>query len=85
MARQRLLEPGHPARVAMFEEGQHQVVLARVVAVEAELGHARFGDHAVDAGGADALAVEQVVGGERMRSRAPGVAAGSFVAFMPRL
>ena len=38
--------------MTVLEEGQHQVVLARVVAVEAELGHAGFGDHAVDAGGA---------------------------------
>jgi hypothetical protein len=42
-----------------------QRVFAREVPVERELGHARVGDHAVDAGGAYALLVEEVVGGEQ--------------------
>jgi len=60
---ERIDEPCHPQAVAVIEEGPHQVVLRRVVPVEGDLGDARRGDDAVDAGGADAVGVEEVVRG----------------------
>jgi hypothetical protein len=56
--------------VPVVEKLAHQVVLGGEVPVEGDLGDARGSDHAVDAGGADAVAIEEVVRGDRMRSRA---------------
>jgi hypothetical protein len=54
-------EPGHPSCMPVIEKGAHQVVLRREVPVEGDLGDARGGNDAVDAGGADAVGIEEVV------------------------
>lgn len=61
MACQRFGETVDPQAVALVEVGPDQVVLAREVPVERDLGHARRFNDAVDAGGADAIAVKKFV------------------------
>jgi hypothetical protein len=78
VALQGLVEPGHPAQVAIFEEGAHQIVLAREMPVEGRLGDAGLGNHAVDAGGAHAVAIEQVVSGEQDAPARGGIAGDRY-------
>lgn len=60
-----LVKPSHPQLVTVRQERQNLVVFAGKVPVKRDLGHARLGNHPVDARGTDAVSVEQIVGREQ--------------------
>lgn len=52
-------EPVEPAGGRIADPGQDELLLGRELAVEGRLGHARLSDDAIDAGRADAVAMEE--------------------------
>lgn len=54
-------EPDKPMLVAIFQKGANQVVFARKMAVERDLGRSRLGYNQVYPSGPNATAVEEIM------------------------
>ena len=65
MALQRIGKPLHPLPVPIFQIFQNQVILAREMPIESDLGHTRLRDDPINARGPNPFSVKQVMGSHK--------------------
>jgi hypothetical protein len=65
VALQRLDEPRHPALMPVLQERADESVFTGEMPIEGDLGDTGFGNHAIYAGGTNALPIEEIMRGQQ--------------------